>query len=144
MQPIQIMLMGGTQTPPVSIESVTATRRSNTGGTATASYNLNDTGAGTYSLTAGFSGFTWMNTGVVGDYQVRATFVSGTVPVGTLGSWLSLGTTRTWSLTQSGEGEKTCVLTIEIRLLSTGVILDTATVTLRATSIDVSGGEGNL
>lgn len=66
-------------------------------------------------------------------YEVRATETSGTVSSGTVGSWLPLGTTRTWTLAQTSVGVSTCVLTIEIRMASSGAVLDTATVTLEAT-----------
>lgn len=67
-----------------------------------------------------------------GNYEVRATLQSGDTPIGTLGSWLSLGTNRGWTLSQSGVGTKTCDLLIEIRLTSSGLVLDSATITLEA------------
>jgi len=65
-----------------------------------------------------------------GAYEVRATLSLGDTPTGTLGSWVALSSTRTWSLTQTGPGVKSCELFIEIRLGL--VILDSATITLSA------------
>jgi len=49
---------------------------------------------------------------------------SGTTPAGSAtASWLGLGTTRAWSLTQITAGTKTANVTIEIRRASSGVVL---------------------
>ena len=66
------------------------------------------------------------------NYEVRAQETSGTVSTGTVGSWLSLGTTRTWSRAQTVNGTSTCELLIEIRLAASGVVLAAATITLEA------------
>ena len=65
-------------------------------------------------------------------YEVRASIVSGSVSAGTTGSWLSLGSTQTWTRTQTTIGSSTVVLTVEIRAASTGAVLSTATITLTA------------
>lgn len=69
------------------------------------------------------------------NYEVRASIVSGSVTSGTTGSWLSLASTRTWTVERSGigAGTTTCVLTIEIRRASDGTVMDSATVTMQAT-----------
>ena len=74
--------------------------------------------------------------GTASNYEVRATVSSGTLSSGTTGSWLSCGTTRTWSISNSARDNSTVtsVLTIQIRLASTGVVQDSATVTLSAES----------
>ena len=64
-------------------------------------------------------------------YEIRATKLSGANPIGTLGSWLSLGSNRAWTLTATLL-TKFCVLRIEIRRASDGSVLDTATVNLQA------------
>ena len=67
-------------------------------------------------------------------YEVRATVVRGGVSSGTTGSWLSLGTTREWTLTRNTAGFATVELTIEIRLIGgPGTILATGTVDLEIT-----------
>jgi hypothetical protein len=68
---------------------------------------------------------------VSGIYEVRATLNSGTTPVGTLNTWLSLSANRSWSLQQIDTGTKACSLTIEIRIGPN--VLDTATINLVAT-----------
>lgn len=68
----------------------------------------------------------------MGDYEARATITSGTLTSGTAGSWLNLGTTRSWNVQQSGVGEKACTFTLEIRRASDGEVLDSAPVTIQA------------
>lgn len=71
---------------------------------------------------------TWLTLGTPSDYEVRATLNSGTTPVGTLGSWLALSTSREWSLT-SVSGTLSCELLVEIRPTS-GAVSDSANITL--------------
>jgi hypothetical protein len=83
---------------------------------------------GTYTGAGGISGFSgnWVTpTSYAGDdYEIRMTVNSGTTPAGSAtGSWLGLGTTRAWSLTQITAGTKTANVTIEIRRASSGVVL---------------------
>lgn len=66
-------------------------------------------------------------------YEVRATETSGTVSTGTVDSWLGLGTTRTWTADQSGLGEKTCAILIEIRGATSLATLASASIVLTAT-----------
>lgn len=67
------------------------------------------------------------------NYEVQATVNSGSLTSGTTGSWLALSSTRTWALDQTSVGSSSCELLIEIRLASTGGVLDSAVVTLDAT-----------
>ena len=69
------------------------------------------------------------------NYQVLATLVSGTLTAGTVGSWLSLGSsTRQWFKQQSSIGTLTAVIDIQIRRASDSVIVSpTARITLQAT-----------
>lgn len=74
---------------------------------------------------------TWLLEGAAGDYDCRLTKVSGTDPTGSaLATWLDMGTTRTWTLTDSvaGGGTIEFVGTIEIRDGTTLDILASATV----------------
>ncbi len=84
----------------------------------------------------------WVNpkSAAPGSYEIRATLNSGDGPVGTVGSWLALTSTRTWSLTKPGfvAGSRECELTIEIRLGT--AVLDSTIVTLRAEVFDGGGG----
>jgi hypothetical protein len=68
-----------------------------------------------------------------GLYEARATLLSGDTPSGTLNTWLPLSGTRAWSVFETEEnGQKSCDLLIEIRFTQTGVILDSATISLTA------------
>lgn len=65
-------------------------------------------------------------------YECRATLLSGTSPSGTLNTWLSLTSDRSWSLSRSTIGTTTCTLTIEIRRASDGTVLTSQSVTITA------------
>lgn len=78
---------------------------------------------------------TWLLSGAASDYEVRATDM-GTItglgsPSGTTGVWLSLGTSREWSLSVPNSGEQdTWLLFIEIRTVSDNVVVTSANITL--------------
>lgn len=103
--------------------------------TAVASYTINSTGTVTDHDSNVLE--SWLlGGGTASNYEVRATVVSGTLTSGTTGSWLSCGTTRTWAISNGARDNSTvtCVLTVQIRLASTGIVQDSATVTLSAES----------
>ncbi len=121
----------------ISIADVTAASSVASPTNATASYSLGNDGdidrtAGTNTVSDQGD---WISprTGMAG-YEARATVTSGALTSGTEGTWLSLASTRTWSLTISGvaPGSGSCVFTLEIRRALDGVVLDTATITLTA------------
>lgn len=101
--------------------------------TATASYSIvND---GTVRSQTGTLENWLTGGGVVSNYEVRATLVSGTLDTSDpTGVWLSCSTTRSWVVTNSRQNNsvKTAQLTIEIRQGAT--VLDSASVTLQAES----------
>lgn len=103
-------------------------------GTATAAYEARSDG--TVYRTNGNNTLVflenWLAFGSTSNYEIKATLISGTAPTGTLGSWSSLGTTRTWALSQGIVGDTTCTLSIEIRNAVSLSVVDTATVTLFA------------
>lgn len=68
----------------------------------------------------------------VADYQARVTVTSGALTSGTTGSWLNLGTTRTWNLQAAAGNYDQCVFTVEIMAAGGGSVLDSATITLTA------------
>lgn len=83
---------------------------------------------------------TWLESwGSAADYDVRATLQTGTSPSGAaLATWLNLGTSRSWSLTDNDtdpEIEVTCQLLIEIGLSGAGSAIDSATVTITANAV---------
>lgn len=107
-----------------------------TSGTCTAGYRLASTGVASYTATSSGTYATisgeWLTGGAASDYEVRAQKTAGTGTPSNLNTWLGLGTTRTWSLSQSGEGETFVYLTIQIRDATTLTVLDTADVEIRA------------
>lgn len=128
MQPaLRVSLLGGT-----------AQHFSLTPTDATASYSIVSSGPslGLEQKTQGGSTTTignWLRTGSLSDYDVRATLNSGTSPAGSgVGTWLNLGTSRFWSLTDTGPVGPpiTCNLTIEIRDASTLAVLTSAVVVI--------------
>lgn len=107
-------------------------------------FNTGSAGVATYQLTSGGGIVATTGTNIAGLvanwispltnqslYSVRATVVSGTFTSGTFATWLNLGTSRTWTLS-GGSGGVDAVMSIEIRLDSTGVVQDTATLTFHA------------
>ena len=66
-------------------------------------------------------------------YQIRATVQAGSVN-GTTGSWLSLGSDQSWFVASIAGGGQSCSLLIEIRRASDGVVVDSATYNLGASS----------
>lgn len=70
----------------------------------------------------------WLVRGTNTDFEVRATLTSGSLDAGSsaTGTWLSLGTTRSWNRDTDGNA----ALTIEIRDASTLTVLASANVTL--------------
>lgn len=68
----------------------------------------------------------------VGNYECRATLISGTLTSGTTGAWQSLSTTRVWTRGTSAGNFQTCSFTIEIRKSATAEVVATATITLTA------------
>lgn len=71
----------------------------------------------------------WVNpkTAAGANYECRLTVNSGSVSSGSTGSWLSLGSNRGWSQSQIGDGLQTANVTLEIRSVASGVVLDSQT-----------------
>jgi hypothetical protein len=95
-------------------------------GLAIAQVEFSNTGS--YTGTGNVEGFSgnWITpTSAAGSaYEIRMTVNSGSTPSGSAtGTWLSLGTTRTWTISQSGAGTTTSNVTVEIRRASTGTVL---------------------
>lgn len=66
------------------------------------------------------------------SHEIRATYVSGPTPTGdTLGSWLSLSSTRAWSNDTVG----ITTLTIEIRRVSSGEVMVSGDIDLQRDNI---------
>lgn len=74
--------------------------------------------------------YTWLTgTGANSDYEARWTTNTGTLTLGTAGSWLALSTAREW-----GTGDNTaCTGTLELRMAAVpNTVLATATISLTA------------
>lgn len=67
------------------------------------------------------------------NYEVRATLNAGSLTSGTTGSWLSLGSSQTWSVTRVTPGISSAELLIEIRRAS-GATLASKTITISASN----------
>ena len=96
-------------------------------GIATATYELRFDGtvwAGIGSGTLSQTG-TWLLSGTASAYETRVTATSGTFTSGTVGTWLSLASNRSWTVQQGTSGANTVVFDVEIRNSSTGVVVDT-------------------
>lgn len=81
----------------------------------------------------GEADYDWLIAGAAADYEVRADVTSGSLGSGTTGSWLSLSSTRAWSVTRSVLGTSSATMTVRIRRASDAVVLETATISLEAT-----------
>lgn len=107
---------------------------------ATAVYRLDSDGliygtfSGTNTITA--AGGNWIVPATnMANYEVNATLDSGSVS-GTFGSWLSLGTDRTWTLTNTISGTDTGQITVQIRRISDGTVMDSAVISFEASNLD--------
>ena len=102
-------------------------------GTATATYEISSSGFVNTNKSTPTTREQWCTpSSNVGDYEVRATQVSGDTLIGSAtGSWLSLASSQGWSLNTSS-GFVTAELAMEIRRAGSVDILETATITLYA------------
>jgi hypothetical protein len=71
-------------------------------------------------------------TSIASQYEVFATLNTGSLSSGTTGSWLSLGTTRLWSVTRTTVGARVANMTMEVRKIGTATVLDTWTIEIEA------------
>ena len=120
--------------PRITLSPQTITHASGGLLSATAGYGLYSDGNAKQTVGATVSTLeAWIDrVANVGDFECRATLVSGTLTTGTTGSWLALSADRTWSRTSSAGSTNTTVLTVEIRRTATGVVQASVTITLIA------------
>jgi len=72
--------------------------------------------------------------GIGASFWVRATQTSGTVSSGTVGTWLPLTSSQSWTVIRSTAGSKSCTLLIEIATDSAGTnVVTSDSLTLQAT-----------
>lgn len=97
---------------------------------STATYTLT---TGGLEQATGYGDNTWVSGIATSEFDVFAQLNSGSLSTGTTGSWLNLGSSRSWSCTQSVIGTKTADLTISIRSASSLTVLASANVVITAT-----------
>ena len=100
------------------------------GGTASATYRLASSGQASRQQGAGLVSITgeWLvGSGTTSDYEVQGTWAAGGGTISGPTGWVSLGTTRDWTLTVTNNFEVRD-LSIEIRIAATGLVIDTATI----------------
>lgn len=105
-------------------------------GTQAATYRLSNTGV-VQGISSGHAPTTlesWLLGGTASDYEARVTGVAGSLTGGTVGSWLNLGTTRDWYISETTpEWSASCEFLVEIRKASVpGTILASATIEVNA------------
>lgn len=111
---------------------------SGSGGTGYARYQLNANGVAyktnvNGTLTA--IGGEWLTSGSAGLFDAYATWTGSAGNAGGVtGAWQNLGTTREW-LIYIEDGYASRTLAVQIRLASSGAVLDTATITFEVDSI---------
>lgn len=104
-------------------------------GTQTALYRLNSSGIVQEVLNGSPNTLeTWLLSGTASLYEARATVTVGSLSGGTTGSWLNLGTTRDFWVTETViEATKSATMTVELRLAANpGTIISTETIELLA------------
>lgn len=95
-------------------------------GTRIATVRLNSDGYCYHGDNASYTQqFRWLQSGTNTDFEVYATLVSGSIS-GTTGAWLSLGTTRDWSVVDGSSDGTSQEATVDL------TIRDVATSTTRA------------
>ena len=107
------------------------------GGQGFARYQLNANGVAYRTNFAGTLiaiGGEWLTSGSAGLFDAYATWTgSAGNPGGVTGTWQNLATTREW-LIYIEDGYASRTLAVQIRLASSGAVLDTATITFEVDS----------
>lgn len=131
-----IPITSGLATPRVLISDANLTDLTTDPTSCSVSYQLTSAGVANAITTSSGTGAieNWVTpTGAAGaNYEARVTVNSGTLTSGTTGTWTALSSTQTWNVTRSTVGTKACNITVEIRLTSSGTVLDSATIDLSA------------
>ena len=97
---------------------------------ATATYALN---ANATVISTGEAPANWLSIpGNTNLFEARMTVVSGALTNGTINTWLNCGSNLVWELVRGSLGSSACTATIEVRLASTGVVQDSATINFTA------------
>jgi hypothetical protein len=108
-------------------------------GTLTSQINVTNAGTVTGNGNVSAPSYTWLQSGSPSSYDVMATVTGGnTSPSGSAtGTWLNLGTTRSWSVSVSSPSTlHNSIMTVQIRDASSLSVLASATFTMEAERID--------
>jgi hypothetical protein len=110
---------------------------SGSGGQGWARYQLNANGVAyrtNFNGTLIPIGNEWLTSGAASLFDAYATWTgSYGNPTGVTGVWQNLGTTREWGIYQE-DGYASRTLAVQIRLASSGAVVDTATITFEVDS----------
>lgn len=93
------------------------------------------------------TGYSWLVSGSPGDYSILLTTTAGTLSSGTAGSYLNLGTSRTFAVTRPSVGTKQWTGAVTIRRdIDSVVMAGPVNISLTATvgSSDTGGGGGGF
>lgn len=129
-----LFAIGGKPPVVVTLRADTYSDSQSFPGTASASFSLDNAGAATGGPNSanGFLSYAWLSGALAAGYEVRATKTAGLLNSGTLGTWLSLAATRSWSNTQTGAGSKSATITFEIRDATSLIVVATASIAISA------------
>jgi hypothetical protein len=135
MSGIQMALLGSGGPPIVNFANQTVIAV-NSGAPAAAAYRVDNDGSD-YKI-VNFGTAVALSNWVIpasagGDYEVFATLTSGSLSSGTTGSWLATSGDPAWRTTASVAGTTAFAgLSLQVRAVGTGTVLDTWTVNLDA------------
>lgn len=120
----------------LSISGVTVTSNTTSPVQASASYELTNGGdinrVTTLGGTVDIGDWIAPKAAAGSAYECRATVTAGALSSGTTGTWLDLGTTRTWTVNQNGGSSSSATLTIDIGRAGTSTAVVSATIVLNA------------
>ena len=137
MSGIQMALLGSSSSAAAPVVNfIDAYVVSSNSSPATAAYRVNTNGFDYEGIQGTFTVLTqWVTPSSAGaNYEVFATVSSGSVTTGTTGSWVATSGSPTWTRTAGtpGAGAQIVVLSMQVRAVGSGTVLDTWTVTLEA------------
>lgn len=93
--------------------------------------NINQCYATDTNATLNFQ-YNWLSGGSAANYDIRATILSGTFSSGSVGTWLNLSGTRSWTRGAAAGTFQSVTALFEIRNASTLVVLASANITLES------------
>ncbi len=110
---------------------------------ASASVTMHSNGSFTWATNDGGSGSfpgEWLTGGVPSEYEVLATTTGGTAGTGTMGRWLPMSSSHTWTRVRAAAGIVSWYFTLQVRKIGTTNVLDSCTIHLYA---EKERAEGN-